>query len=52
MHACMPGLRSNAFANAYAAFALAFDCLVVDVFALEFVFDSSAIASSLLYLCL
>ena len=34
----------NAFANANAAFALAFDCPAADAFALAFAFDSSALA--------
>ncbi len=41
-------LGSNAFAfasaNTNAAFALAFDCIVVDAFACAFSFDSSAFA--------
>ena len=42
---------SNAFANASAnaAFALAFDCPVVDAFALAFAFDSSAFAFALAF---
>ena len=38
------GLCSNVFASANTAFALAFDCHVVDAFAIAFTFDSSAFA--------
>ena len=43
----MAGLCSNAFASANSAFALAFDCPVVDAFALDssaFALDSNAFA--------
>ena len=47
------GLCSNAFAsaneNAAFALALAFDCPVVDAFALAFAFDSSAFALALAF---
>ena len=44
-----PGLCSNAFANAAFLFALAFDCPVMDAFALAFAFDSSAFAFALAF---
>ena len=44
---CIPGLCSNACANANAAFALAFYSPMVDAFTLAYAFDSSAFAIAL-----
>ena len=45
----LPGLCSNALASANAVFAFAFDCHVMDAFALAFAFDSSAFAIALAF---